>query len=232
MTDDRSASASGRPPTLLRATVPRTEGPAVVLIPVFRPGQRLVDLVGALHRSTADPPVVVVDDGSAPGRRGFLDAARAAGAEVVVRSRHGGRRRALRTGLAHVVAVHPGRGVIAADADGRSTVDDILCVGAVLARMGRITLAVHEASGGTLRRRHLGDAAASLATGVTRGRIADAPTGLCGVPADQVAWLSTAGGSRLGLALAGRRVPMVRVPIRLPAESRASQRTVDLAPTL
>ncbi|MCI1787152.1 MAG: hypothetical protein LKI58_03655 [Actinomyces sp.] len=228
MTDDRSAGASSCPPTRLRATAPQTEGPAVVLIPVFRPGQRLVDLVGALRRSTADPPVVVVDDGSAPGRRGFLDAARAAGAEVVVRSRHGGRRRALRTGLAHVVDVYPGRGVIAADADGRSTVDDILCVGAVLARMGRITLAVREASDGTLRRRHLGDAAASLAAG--RGRIADAPTGLCGVPADQVAWLSTAGASRLGLALAGRRSPVVRVPIRLPAESRDSQRTADLAP--
>jgi hypothetical protein len=183
-----------------------------------------VDLVGALRRSTADPPVVVVDDGSAPGRRGFLDAARAAGAEVVVRPRHGGRGRALRTGLAHVAAVHPGRGVIAADADGRFTVDDILCVGAVLARMGRITLAVREASDGTLRRRHLGDAAA--------------PTGLCGVPADQVARLSTAGGNRLGLALAGRRSPVVRVPIRLPAGSRrveAAQRLDSArtpAPTL
>ena len=111
------------------------------LIPAYEPDGRLISLVSALeHRDPANP-VVVVDDGSGPQYQHVFDAARHAGAEVLTCAANHGKGHALRTGMAHIAAHHPGEDVVCADCDGQHTPDDIARVADAVDRGdGRIIL--------------------------------------------------------------------------------------------
>jgi len=193
----------------------------IVLIPAFEPDERLARIVLDLRRSDACPHVVVVDDGSSPQCREVFDAVRLLGADVIVSSPNRGKGHALRIGLSDILAVHPGEDVVTADADGQHTVDDILCVGAVLGRTGRIVLGVREFVGDVPLRSRLGNRVmSSLFRATTGWRLEDTQTGLRGFPADQIRWLTTIPGDRYEyelsvlLAAAARRLDVVQVPVR------------------
>lgn len=193
----------------------------IVLIPAFEPDRRLAELVLGLHRSVADPVVVVVDDGSSPSCRDVFDAARAAGAEVIGYPVNHGKGYALRAGLTHILAAHPGQAVVTADADGQHTVDDILCVGAVLERTGRMVLGVREFAGEVPLRSRLGNAATAVLFRASTGwKVEDTQTGLRGFPPDQLEWLTTIGGDRYEyelsvlLGAADRHLDVIQVPVR------------------
>ena len=85
---------------------PRAAVTLVVLIPAYKPDERLAVLVTRLRGARRDCAVLVVDDGSGPQYAPFFTAARARGAEVVSSPVNQGKGQALRTGLAR-----RGRGV-------------------------------------------------------------------------------------------------------------------------
>ncbi len=104
----------------------------IVLIPTRDPDAALVDLVAGL-RSHGLCDIVVVDDGSGPGAAPIF-AALAGQATVLTQASAAGKGRALKTGIAHCLAAHPGRGVVTVDPDGRHAPEDVLAVAEALAR--------------------------------------------------------------------------------------------------
>jgi len=107
---------------------PRAAVTLVVLIPAYKPDERLAVLVARLRGARRDCAVLVVDDGSGPQYAPFFSAARARGAEVVSSPVNRGKGQALRTGLAHAAATWPDADVVCADADGQHTPSDIEAV--------------------------------------------------------------------------------------------------------
>ena len=91
----------------------------VGLVPAFHCVKTVGSVVDGLRDVVAD--VLVVDDGSGDGT---ADAARAAGARVLVRPVNGGKGSALRDGLA-VLLAGPVTHVAFVDADGQHAPDDL-----------------------------------------------------------------------------------------------------------
>lgn len=88
-----------------------------VVIPAFRPGPALPQLVRALRGCR----ICVVDDGSGPEYAAIFAACE--GAEVLRHAMNRGKGAALKTGMAHLAGCD---GVVTADADGQHHPDDIL----------------------------------------------------------------------------------------------------------
>src|ERR1041384_4525248 len=114
---------------------------AVILIPAYRPGETLSELVASLVER--DAAIVIVDDGSGPDFEPIFD--RAASYPRVHLVRHCtnlGKGAALKTGLNHALVQFPAcDGVVTADADGQHHPDDILAVAARLrANPGKLVL--------------------------------------------------------------------------------------------
>ncbi len=107
-----------------------------VLIPAWQPSAILPQLVAALtHRGFG--VIAVIDDGSRTTLQPFFtQAAAIPRVELLRHPVNRGKGRALKTGFAHLLEVHPQlRGVLTADADGQHTPGDIERVGrALLAR--------------------------------------------------------------------------------------------------
>ncbi|GEK80957.1 glycosyltransferase family 2 protein [Agrococcus baldri] len=189
---------------------------AVVVIPALEPDERLVALVEQL----APRAVVIVDDGSGPAAGPILAAARELGATVLRHPGNRGKGAALRTAIDHVRAAHPGQHVVTADCDGQHRPADIAAVEAAIAP-GTIVLGERRLTGASApMRSRIGNAASralfALASGVM---VADAQTGLRGIPADALDWVRTVPGDRFEheqrvlLEAARRRLPLVGVPI-------------------
>jgi putative flippase GtrA len=98
--------------------------PNVLVIPAYRPGPELPQVVEGVG-AACWKAVVVVDDGSGPDYAPLFAACRAT---VLHHERNLGKGAALRTGMAHVLAEHPGCGVVTADADGQHHSEDIVRV--------------------------------------------------------------------------------------------------------
>lgn len=191
------------------------------LIPAYEPDERLVGLVVALENRDPSSPVVVVDDGSGPAYREIFESARRAGAEVLIDSANHGKGHALRLGIAHIEANHPGEDVVCADCDGQHAPDDIARVArAVERREGQIVLGCRSFATDVPLRSRFGNTVTrhvfDLATG---RRIHDTQTGLRGYAAEVLPWLQTIPGDRfeyeLEILLRAQRqeVPMTEIPI-------------------
>ena len=175
----------------------RTAVTLVVLIPAYKPDERLAVLVARLRGARRDCAVLVVDDGSGPQYAPFFTAARARGAEVVSSPVNQGKGQALRTGLAHAAATWPDADVVCADADGQHTPSDIEAVAERVRETGHMTLGVRRFTGTVPLRSRIGnDVTALLFRGATGWRLADTQTGLRGYPAGQLAWLQEVPGDR------------------------------------
>jgi glycosyltransferase involved in cell wall biosynthesis len=98
--------------------IPREFQPAA-LVPAFRCASTVGGVVAGVRRAISE--ILVVDDGSADGT---AEAARAAGARVVVRPSNGGKGAALREGLAVLLAEHVTH-VAFVDADGQHDPEDL-----------------------------------------------------------------------------------------------------------
>ena len=108
-------------PRATTAPRPLTAVTLVVLIPAYKPDERLAELVARLRGARRDCAALIVDDGSGPQYAPFFAAARARGAQVVSYPVNQGKGQALRTGLAHAAATWPDADVVCADADGQHT---------------------------------------------------------------------------------------------------------------
>ena len=176
---------------------PRAAVALVVLIPAYKPDERLAVLVARLRGARRDCAVLVVDDGSGPQYAPFFAAARTQGAEVVSSPVNQGKGQALRTGLAHAAATWPEADVVCADADGQHTPSDIEAVAARVRETGHMTLGVRRFTGPVPLRSRIGnDVTALLFRGATGWRLGDTQTGLRGYPAGQLAWLQEVPGDR------------------------------------
>ena len=196
----------------------------VVVIPVHQPQEALDDLVRELRRRSPETPVVVVDDGSGVGVGGryavVLDRVHRLGAEVVRHQVSRGRGQALKTGLAHVAAHHPGHPVVCVDLAGQPLVRDILTIG----------VAVAEQHGG--REIVLGGASRGE-PGASR---AGAERQVVAYPAALIGWLLQIRGSRASWerralrkarsqGVAVRQVPLVPIPPSGPVPRRSGVMT-------
>ena len=176
---------------------PRAAVALVVLIPAYKPDERLAVLVARLRGARRDCAVLVVDDGSGPQYAPFFSAARARGAEVVSSPVNQGKGQALRTGLAHAAGTWPDADVVCADADGQHTPSDIEAVAARVRETGHMTLGVRRFTGPVPLRSRIGnEVTALLFRGATGWRLGDTQTGLRGYPAGQLAWLQEVPGDR------------------------------------
>ncbi len=104
-----------------------------VLIPAYRPGPALVELVERLARSEASA-ILVVDDGNGPE---FADRFRQLqdipGVRLLQHAVNLGKGAALKTGINYFLCTFSdGAGVVTADADGQHTPGDVLRIGAAL----------------------------------------------------------------------------------------------------
>ena len=184
-------------PRITAVPHPRTAVALVVLVPAYKPDERLAELVTRLRGARRDCAVLVVDDGSGPQYAPFFAAARARGAQVVSYPLNRGKGQALRTGLAHAAATWPDADVVCADADGQHTPSDIEAVAAKVRETGHMTLGVRRFTGPVPLRSRIGnDVTALLFRGATGWRLGDTQTGLRGYPAEHLAWLQSVPGDR------------------------------------
>ncbi|WP_431879798.1 glycosyltransferase family 2 protein [Micromonospora marina] len=169
----------------------------IVLVPVYRPGDRLPPLVGDLRAALPGADVLVVDDGSGPSAAGVLDAARDRGATVLRRRVNRGKGVVLRTGFRYASTRHPGRDVVCVDADGQHGVPDVCRVVDRMRATGAPALGVREFDGEVPARSRFGNAATRVAFRLATGRdVRDTQTGLRAYPAALLGWLTTIPGDR------------------------------------
>lgn len=167
----------------------------IIVIPAYRPGEALPDLVAQLALTAPDLSVVVVDDGSGAEHEPWFDAAARAGATVVSHEHNRGKGVALRTGIAHAIAAHPGRGVVTADADGQHTVRDIVRVARAVDTA--LVLGCRRFDGRVPLRSRAGNVLARAAFRLAAGwSLSDTQTGLRGIPAAMLPWMLAQRGDR------------------------------------
>ena len=156
---------------------------AVVLIPAYKPDERLVTLTGELVGHGLD--VLLVDDGGGEAYAAIFESCRALGAQVAVHAVNLGKGRALKTGINAALLTWPDlAGIVTADADGQHTVTDILrLIDALRKHPQTLVLGSREFTGDVPFKSRWGNritrAVYALASGV---RVGDTQTGLRALP--------------------------------------------------
>lgn len=167
-----------------------------VLIPAYKPDEKLVRVVGALRERNIE--VTVVDDGSGAGYAPVFEQAAQAGACLLTHTQNKGKGAALRTGIAHISRQDGVRGIVTADADGQHTPRDIgLVIEAMRERPGVLVIGARSFSGSVPARSRFGNTLTRgifrLATGI---KVKDTQTGLRGLPDSLFARLLELEGDR------------------------------------
>jgi glycosyltransferase involved in cell wall biosynthesis/SAM-dependent methyltransferase len=157
-----------------------------VLIPAFRPGKPLAELVARLAQ-TPMGPIIVVDDGSGPQyHQLFRQLQQYPQVQVLQHAVNLGKGAALKTGINHALCSIPDcDGVVTADADGQHHPEDILKVAGRLAEAPEcLVLGMRKFGPQVPVRSRLGN---TLTRGLVRlltgQRLWDTQTGLRGIPA-------------------------------------------------
>ena len=97
----------------------------IVLIPAYKPDERLVSLTRELREKGLE--VMLVDDGGQEAYAAIFEQCRALGARVAVHAVNLGKGRALKTGINAALLAWPElTGIVTADADGQHTPKDIV----------------------------------------------------------------------------------------------------------
>ena len=155
----------------------------IVLIPAYKPDDRLTELVKELRDKNLD--VLLVDDGGGQTFKKIFDDCRALGAEVAVHAVNQGKGRALKTGINAALLLWPDlSGIVTADADGQHTPADILrLIEAMDQHENTLVLGSRAFTGNvpfkSLWGNRITRAVYALASGV---KVGDTQTGLRGLP--------------------------------------------------
>ena len=166
------------------SSLPGTAGLAVV-IPAYRPGGSLVDLVQAL-RSVAWTAIIVVDDGSGPESEPVFR--QIASLPAVQLRRHAvnlGKGAALKTAINFALCAYPEiAGVVTMDADGQHDPADVRSVaGKFQSNPNALVLGVRDFRGRIPLRSKLGNRITRQVLRATVGqKLADSQTGLRAIP--------------------------------------------------
>lgn len=173
-----------------------------VLIPAYKPDEKLIALLQEIAEKT-NLDAVVVDDGSGEAYTSVFEAAMQVPRCHVIRyATNGGKGHALKTGLRYCANVY-GKdetftGVVTADADGQHLLKDIMRVGEALSETGKeLVLGVRTFSDKIPLRSKLGNNITifvyRLASGIS---VSDTQTGLRGIPAASVEAMAKLEGER------------------------------------
>ncbi len=195
------------------------ESPIVVLIPAYKPDQRLVDLCAKLLE--LDLPVLLVDDGGGEKYRHLFDAAHALGCRVERHAVNLGKGRALKTGINTAMGAWPNlAGIVTADADGQHTCEDILHIIAAMREHPRaLVTGARVLKEMPLKSRFGNTLTRHVYRFVTGIRCTDTQTGLRGLPAVALGDMLRMPGERyeyemtMLLKLRDLKMALVEVPI-------------------
>ncbi|MDR1262382.1 MAG: bifunctional glycosyltransferase family 2/GtrA family protein [Oscillospiraceae bacterium] len=165
---------------MLSTTVPNN---TTILIPAYKPDQRLAALVSDLRGRGLD--VLVVDDGGGTAYADIFDQVKSFGATVLTHAVNLGKGHALKTGLNALLMRENPPAVVTADADGQHTTDDILKVADLLGKHpGALALGVRAFTGKVPLKSRAGNSITRFVyTWITGIRCRDTQTGLRGLPA-------------------------------------------------
>ncbi|MBP3656772.1 MAG: bifunctional glycosyltransferase family 2/GtrA family protein [Clostridia bacterium] len=156
---------------------------AVVLIPAYKPDERLIDLTRELIEN--DLRVMLVDDGGKETFRPIFEACEALGAKVAVHAVNQGKGRALKTGINACLNVWPDLcGVVTADADGQHTPKDILrLIDALLEHPDKLVLGSRAFTGNVPKKSLWGNMITRTVYRFVSGvKVGDTQTGLRALP--------------------------------------------------
>ena len=173
------------------------KNPVVVLIPAYKPDERLIDLTRELLEKNL--PVMLVDDGGKKEFRAIFDACRELGAEVAVHAVNMGKGRALKTGINACMNVWPDMaGIVTADADGQHTPTDILrLVDAMREHPTDLILGSRAFTGNVPKKSLWGNMITRTVYALVSGiRVGDTQTGLRGLPAVALEAMARIDGER------------------------------------
>lgn len=169
-----------------------------IVIPAYKPCQRMSDLVNSL-KEQKHSDIVIVDDGSGPSYEAIFDSAQAAGAEIIRHAVNCGKGRALKTGINHVLATRSScRGIVTADADGQHLPEDILAVSVTLLETPTaLILGSRCFDSSTPLRSRIGNTVTRRIFRLLTGRnLVDTQTGLRGIPRALAEQIITLEGER------------------------------------
>ena len=158
----------------------------VALIPAYRPGQALEDVIRELAGSTLFAEIVVIDDGSGPQYRGLFD--RLLRFDRVRVLRHAvnlGKGAALKTGINCALVEYPElAGAVTADADGQHDPADIATVAKRFMQSPHaLIMGTRTFAAGIPWRSRLGNTITSKAMRLAVGHnLSDTQTGLRAIP--------------------------------------------------
>lgn len=194
-----------------------------ILIPAFRPGQELVDLVNTIAEEPCSEIVIVNDGSECEYDPCFEAAANVPQVHVLRHSVNAGKGAALKTGFNFILDSLPHcTGVVTMDADGQHHPDDVCKVAEeLLALPDHLILGVRQFGNDVPLRSRFGNQATRLTFFLTTGqRLSDTQTGLRGIPRKMLPVLlrlpSQGYEFELDMLLACKReaCPLREVPIR------------------
>ncbi|MGI5885650.1 MAG: GtrA family protein [Candidatus Spyradocola sp.] len=158
----------------------------VVLIPSYKPDEKLLTLLQALHAQGKYAGLVVVDDGGGETYAPiFARAEEIPGVSVVRHAVNQGKGRALKTGINATMLLYPEADIVTADADGQHTPEDIARIADALEEADGATIILGKRvfGKGTPIKSFLGNTITRWVFALSTGtRVYDTQTGLRGLP--------------------------------------------------
>lgn len=193
-----------------------------VIIPAYRPDQKLIGTLEGLHREGFDD-LLVVDDGSGPAYAPvFQQVERLPGCTLLRHPENRGKGAALKTAMAFFLRHRPEQaGVVTADADGQHLPRDIAAAARAMLDSGRVVLGVRDFSApGVPWKSRAGNRITIAVFRLFLGmKISDTQTGLRAIPRRYLDRLSAVKGDRyeyetqMLFFLNRCHIPLAEVPI-------------------
>lgn len=197
-------------------------GCLLAVVPAYKPGPRLVELVGRLKEQGLFSAILAIDDGSGEEYAGLFAELERMGCTVLRHAVNLGKGMALKTGFNHACLHWPTAcGVVTFDADGQHLPEDIAAVGRALReRAPSLVLGTRGFGKNVPLRSAVGNRLTRAVMALVGGiRVSDTQTGLRGIPLSflrPLLRLKTAGYDfELDMLMTARqhRIPFVEVPI-------------------
>lgn len=194
----------------------------LAIVPAYKPGPKLVELVTKLQDAHQFAAILVIDDGSGDAHAVVFKDLERLGCTVLRHAVNLGKGMALKTGFNHACLCWPGaRGVVTFDADGQHLPADIVAVGRKLESCGNaLVLGTRSFDRDVPLRSALGNRLTRMVMSLLAGiRVSDTQTGLRGIPLGflkRLLRLKTTGYDfELDMLMAAgqERMPFVEVPI-------------------
>ncbi len=167
-----------------------------VLIPAYKPDERMLTLIDELHGRT-DYRILVVNDGSGSDFD-HVFAAVPDYCTVLTHEVNMGKGRAMKTGFAYILENFPGEGAVIADCDGQHTCDDILKTGHMLEENPHsLVIGCREFKNDIPFRSRFGNKMTIFMFRLVSGKkVSDTQTGLRGIPSDSLSFMTEIPGDR------------------------------------